>query len=112
MPAQFRLARRPDGRFYFTLASAGGEELLRSRTYAKICTAESAIEMVRDAVAFPDRVRIQENGDGRFCVAVQARTTAVVARGPNMASERAAAASLVSIRNAAPSAEVIDTRKR
>lgn len=112
MAAQFRLSRQTGGRFYFTLVSARGEELLKSRTYAKICTAESAIELVRNAAARSDRATVEDGRRGRFRVAIRAKTGGLLAAGPDLNAKGPAAAALTSVRRAAVSAEMIDARKK
>lgn len=112
MAVQFRLFRQPDGKFYFTLVSARGEELLKSRTYAKICTAESAIELVRAAAAASDRAAVEDSHGGRYRVNVRGKTGASLAAGPELPGKAAAAGALTSMRRAAVSAEVVDMRTR
>lgn len=85
---------------------------MKSRSYAKICDAEKAVGRVRESVTKATRVNVEEAAGGRSRVTVRGKTGAVLATSPELKAKPAAARALTGVRRAAPSAELVDARKK
>ncbi len=109
MAGKFEIRNSENGKFHFHLNAANGEKILSSEIYESKANAQNGAESVKRNAADDNRFERKTSASGESYFVLKSTNGEVVGTSETYSSSAALENGIASVKNNAPSAEIVDS---